>query len=64
MYDRGTFSTSDVDRSKNSDDIGDEFIVSKKRGKKKIVSKDKRIVNKRNIHKKNANKNNICSRRA
>ena len=44
-------------RSKNSDGIGDEFIASKKRGKKKTVSKDKKIVNKRNTHKKNANKN-------
>ena len=44
-------------RSKNSDGIGDEFTASKKRGKKKTVSKDKRIVNKRNTHKKNANKN-------
>ena len=44
-------------RSKNSDGIGDEFTASKKRGKKKTVSKDKRIANKRNTHKKNANKN-------
>ena len=49
-------------RSKNSDGIGNEFTASKKRGKKEIVSKDKRIVNKRivnkrNTHKKNAHKN-------
>ena len=59
-------------RSKNSDGIRNEFTASKKRGKRKIVSKDKKIVNKRIVnkrivnkrivnkkitHKKNANKN-------
>ena len=38
-------------RSKNSDGIGDEFTASKKRGKRKIVSKDKRITHKRIVKK-------------
>ena len=50
-------------RSKNSDGIGDEFRASKKREKRKIVSKDKRIVNKRTTHKKSTNKNIIIRRK-
>ena len=42
-------------RSKNSDGIREEFTASKKRRKRKITSKDKRIVNKKIIHKKNVN---------
>ena len=43
-------------RSKNSDGIGDEFTASKKRGKRKIVSKDKRITHKKIVNKKIVNK--------
>ena len=43
-------------RSKNSDGIRNEFTASKKRGKRKIVSKDKRIAHKRIAHKKIAHK--------
>ena len=43
-------------RSKNSDGIRNEFTASKKRGKRKIVSKDKRIVNKKIAHKRIVNK--------
>ena len=44
-------------RSKNSDGIGDEFTASKKHGKKKIVSKDKNIINKMSMPKKMQIKN-------
>ena len=40
-----------MDRSKNSDGTGDEFTTSKKRGKKKTVSKDKKIASKRIVNK-------------
>ena len=43
-------------RSKNSDGIGDKFTASKKRGKRKIVSKDKRITHKKIVNKKIVNK--------
>ena len=51
-------------RSNNSDGIGDEFTASKKREKKKVASKDKRIVNKMIIHKKNVNKNTALCRKS
>ena len=50
-------------RSKNSDGIGDKFTASKRRGKRKTVSKDKRIVRKSITHRKNANENIILRRK-
>ena len=47
-----------MDRSKNSDGVGDEFTASKKRGKREIVSKDKKSVNKKSVNKKSVNKRN------
>ena len=44
-------------RSKNSDGIGDKFTASKRRGKRKTVSKDKRIVRKSITYGKNTDKN-------
>ena len=49
-------------RSKNSDGIRNEFTASKKRGKRKIVSKDKRIVNKRIVNKRIVNKRIVNKR--
>ena len=50
-------------RSKNSDGIGDKFPASKRRGKRKTVSKYKRIVRKSITHRKNANENIILRRK-
>ena len=52
-----------MSRSQNSNGIGNKFTASKKREKKKIVSKDRGIVNKRIINKKNINKNTALRRR-
>ena len=49
-------------RSKNSDGIRNEFTASKKRGKRKIVSKDKRITHKRIVNKRIVNKRIVNKR--
>ena len=40
-----------MNRSKNSEGIRDEFVASKKHGKKKIVLKVKKVVKKKNANK-------------